>query len=94
MLAGIFLSWKTNCYVLVEYVCILVCLQNAVCSGSDCRSRGFKFESQHGHITCVEIDHEIISMTSFPFPWFQKGQLTGNSAQVLVNRLEDKACVA
>ena len=37
-------------------------LLRAVGSASDCRSRGCEFEPQPGHITFMEIDHEIISM--------------------------------
>ena len=34
-------------------------LHRAVGSASDCRSRGRKIDSQLGHVTFVEIDHEF-----------------------------------
>ena len=39
----------------------LNCFHYAVGIVSDCRSKGHKFESYPGHITFVEIDHEITS---------------------------------
>ena len=48
---------------------------------SDCRSRGCKLKSQLGHITDIEIAHEIISVVILPLPLIQEGQLsvTGES---------------
>ena len=34
---------------------------NTICNMSEYRSRNCEFEPQSGHITSVEIDHEIIS---------------------------------
>ena len=41
-----------------------------------------KFESQLGHITLVEIDHEIISMTILPLLLIQEGQLSVTGASM------------
>ena len=51
-------------------------LHSMVGSMSDCRSRDRKFESQLGHITSMETDHEIISMFIRPLPLIQEGQLS------------------
>ena len=42
---------------------------------------GHKFESQLGHITSTQIDHEIISVVILFIPLIQRGQLlvTGES---------------
>ena len=45
-------------------------------SPSDCWSRSRKFESQFGHITVVEFDHEVISVIILPFPLIQEGRLS------------------
>ena len=55
-------------------------------------TEGREFESQLGHVTSVEIDHEIISTVILPLRWFKKGSyqlLAKVCAQVLINRLED-----
>ena len=52
-------------------------LHSVVRSGSDCRSRGDKFESQLGDITSMEMDHEIISKVILPLLLIQEGQLSG-----------------
>ena len=41
-------------------------LHMAVGSASDCTSRGGEAESQPGHITLVEMDHEISSVAILP----------------------------
>ena len=59
-------------------------LFNAYCAGphstvgsvSDCRFRIYKFISQLGHITFVEIDHEIIPTVIFPRLLIQEWQLS------------------
>ena len=53
-------------------------------------ARKLKFESQIGHISFVEIDHEIIATDILPIRWFQKGsyQLLAKAyAQVLFKRV-------
>ena len=54
-------------------------LHSAVGSASDCRSTCRKFESQHGHMSLVEIYHEIISKAIGyigPVPRNQERQLS------------------
>ena len=50
-------------------------LYSAVSSASDCRSCVHEFEPP-GHISFIEINHEIISTAIFPLPLIQKGQLS------------------
>ena len=52
-------------------------LHSAVSGPSNCRSRGCEIEPQLGHITFVEIDHEIISTAFLPISLIQEKQLTG-----------------
>ena len=51
----------------------MVRLHSTVGSVSDRKSKPHKFESQLGHITFVDIDHEIISMLILPLCIFKKG---------------------
>ena len=44
---------------------VLAGLSSVIGSTSDLRSRGGQFESQLGHMTFMEIDHEIISAVIF-----------------------------
>ena len=55
-------------------------------STSDCRSGAHKFESQHGHITFMEMDHETISTVILSLLLIQEGQLS-LLAKVPVNPL-------
>ena len=48
-------------------------LHSTVSSTSGCKSGCHKFESQPGHITLVEIDHEIFFMVILLFCWFKTG---------------------
>ena len=56
-------------------------MAGAVGNTSECRPRGRDFEPKPGHITFVEIDHEIISTAILPLLQIQEGQLavTGKS---------------
>ena len=61
------------------------------------RSRCRQFDSQPGHITCVENDHDIFSMAILPSSRFKRGAchlLTeGKYAhKLLSNHLEDEVC--
>ena len=42
----------------------------------DCRSWDHKLESQLGHITSMEMDHEIISMVILSLPQIEEGQFS------------------
>ena len=64
-----FLVVKFSIY-LNRRVFVMTC--SAVDGASDRRLRGRKFKSQIGHITRVEIDHEIISTVFLTFPIFSK----------------------
>ena len=75
---------------------MIVCwLHRAVRVGStfDCRSRGCEFSSQLGHITSIEIDHEIISVAIFPILLIQEGKFSVTDESVCTssgfNHLED-----
>lgn len=52
---------------------IFVGFHSAIYSASDCRLWGCKSESQPGHITFLQIDHELFFLQPFsPFNWFKK----------------------
>ena len=51
-------------------------LHSTVGSATDCRSRGCKLESLLGHISYVEVDHEIVSTVVLPFILIQEGHLS------------------
>ena len=65
-------SYDIFLFVFILHKNIHCIIHNTVCSMSDCGSRGYKFESQLGHITFMEINHEIISTIMLPFHWFKK----------------------
>ena len=70
---------RFNMFSIIEKGCHLYLtagLHSAVGSESDCRSRNYEFESQLGHITFVEIDHEIIFVVILSLPLLQEGQLS------------------
>ena len=56
----------------------------------NCASLSCKFDFQLGHLTFVEIDHEVLSTVILPLPGIQVGscQLLGKVC-VIVNFLED-----
>ena len=66
---------KNFTLIFISRKCELEPSSIAVGCVSDCRCSGDKFDSQPGHITFAEIDHEIFSMAILTVPLIQEGQL-------------------
>ena len=68
--------WSYCLYCKYKLMFVYARLHSAGSSASDCRARGHKFESQLGHITFMETDHEIISTAILSLSLIQEGQLS------------------